>query len=95
MFKKEDERIPENEEDSYRYILEVLKQHDYFGIVSGWGDDAIYVNIPSNFSNSCFISDIRSSCVSTRMELIEYLDNYPHKEILACDLQDKKLCMRV
>ena len=95
MFKKEDECIPENEEDSYRYILDVLKQHDYFGIVSGWGDDAIYVNIPSNFSKSNFIYDIRSSCVSTRMELIDYLDNYPHKERLNIDLQDKKLCMRV
>jgi hypothetical protein len=95
MFKKEDECIPENEEDSYIYILDVLKQHDYFGIVSGWGDDAIYINITSNLSKSSFMSEIRSSCVTSRKELIEYLDNYPHKDKLNLELQDKKKsCMR-
>ena len=95
MFKKEDEHIPENDEDAYAYILDVLKQHEYFGKISGWGDDAIYVNIPSNFNDSILKYDLSESFVRTQKELIEYLDNYPHKEILACDLQDKKLCMRV
>ena len=96
MFKKDQELIPENEEDSYRYIIDVLTQHEYFGQVSGWGDDAIYVNIPSNFNDSILKSDLSESLVRTQKELIEYLDNYPHKGRLNLELRDKKIsCMRV
>ena len=96
MFKKDEELIPNNEEDSYRYILDVMKRHKYFGQISGWGDEAIYVNIPSDFNNSILNSQIRNSEAETLKQLVEYLDSYPHKERLDIELQDKKKsCMRV
>ena len=96
MFKKDDERIPNSEEESYRYIINVLKRHDYFGQVSGWGDSTIYVNIPLDFNNSILKAHIRDSEIETQKQLIEYLDSYPHKERLNLELQDKKKsCLRV
>ena len=96
MLKKDDERIPNNEEDSYRYILDVMKRHKYFGQISGWGDSTIYVNIPLDFNNSILKAHIRDSEIETQKQLIEYLDSYPHKERLNLELQDKKKsCLRV
>ena len=94
MFEEGDERIPDDEEEAYRYILDVLKRHYYFGQISGWGDDAIYVNIPEDFNNSILKTHIRDSKVETQKELVEYLNNYPLK--YNCKFADEKnICMRV
>ena len=98
MFKKDEELIPNSEEESYKYIIDVLKRHEYFGQISGWGDEAIYVNIPSDFNNSILNSQIRNSEAETLKELVEYLDSYPMnlRERLDLELQDKKnSCLRV
>ena len=96
MFEQADERIPDDEEEAYRYILDVLKRHKYFGKISGWGDQAIYVNIPADFNNSTLKNHIKDSEVETQKDLVQYLDNYSLslKECII-ELQDKSKCLRV
>ena len=96
MFKKDEEPLPENELEKKEYVLDVLKQHNYFGKVSGWGDERYYVNIPQCFDGSSLIVNILQHHMKTRKELIDYLDNYPDKKRLDLELQDRKQsCMRV
>ena len=97
MFQENDERIPDDEEESYRCILDVLKRHKYFGQVSGWGDNAIYVNIPADFNNSILKTHIRDSEVETQKELVQYLDSYPQefRSVLDKELQAYSNCLRV
>ena len=97
MFQENDERIPDDEEESYRCILDVLKRHKYFGQVSGWGDNAIYVNIPADFNNSVLKTHIRDSEVETQKELVQYLDSYPQnsRKELDQELQEYSSCLRV
>ena len=97
MFEEGDERIPDDEEEAYRYILDVLKRHKHFGQISGWGDQAIYVNIPADFNNSTLKSHIKDSEVETQKELVQYLDNYAQnfRENLDKELQEYTSCLRV
>ena len=96
MFDKGEESFPENEEELERFILDILKRHKYFGQITGWGDNAIFVNIPSDFKNSLLKFHIVNSNLDTKKDLVEYLDNYPHKEILNVELKDKNnSCLRV
>ena len=97
MFDKGNERIPDDEEESYRYILGVLKTHKYFGQISGWGDQAIYVNIPADFNNSTLKSHIKGSEVETQKELVQYLDSYAQnfRENLDKELQEYSSCLKV
>jgi len=97
MFEEPDERIPDDEEESYRYILGVLKTHKYFGQISGWGDQAIYVNIPADFNNSTLKSHIKGSEVETQKELVQYLDSYAQnfRENLDKELQEYSSCLKV
>ena len=73
MFEEADERIPDDEEESYRYILDVLKRHKYFGQISGWGDQAIYVNIPADFNNSILKTHLEYQVLETQKDLVQYL----------------------
>ena len=97
MFEETDERIPDDEGEAYRCILDVLKRHKYFGQVSGWGDNAIYVNIPADFNNSVLKTHIRDSEVETQKELVQYLDSYPQdsRKELDQELQEYSSCLRV
>jgi hypothetical protein len=97
MFEETDERIPEDDEEAYKCILDVLKRHKYFGQVSGWGDNAIYVNIPADFNNSVLKTHIRDSEVETQKELVQYLDGYPQnsRKELDQELQEYSSCLRV
>ena len=94
---KDDEKIPEDDEEAGRYILDVLKRHKYFGQVSGWGDNAIYVNIPADFNNSILKTHIRDSEVETQKELVRYLDSYPQefRSVLDKELRAYSNCLRV
>ena len=93
---KDDEKIPEDDEEAGRYILDVLKRHKYFGQISGWGDQAIYVNIPADFNNSILKTHIRDSEVETQKELVQYLDSYPQnfRESTGLDYMLRS-CLRV
>ena len=97
MFEETDERIPDDEEEAYRCILDVLKRHKYFGQISGWGDNAIYVNIPADFNNSILKIHIRDSGVETQKELVQYLDSYQQefRSVLEKELQEYSSCLKV
>ena len=97
MFEETDERIPDDEEEAYRCILDVLKRHKYFGQISGWGDQAIYVNIPADFNNSDLKTHIRDAEVETQKELAQYLDSYAQnfRENLDKELQEYSSCLKV
>ena len=97
MFEEDNERIPDGEEEAYRFILDVLKRHKYFGQISGWGDQAIYVNIPADFNNSVLKKHIRDYEVETQKELVQYLDSYSQefRSVLDKELQVYSSCLRV
>ena len=93
MFEKDEELIPEDEDDSYRYILDVLKKHEHFGQISGWGNEAIYINIPEDIKTNNFLHDIRENpSIETHKDLIDYLNCLPYARI---PIALKGACMRV
>ena len=98
MFDKDEERIPDDGEEAYRFILDVLKRHEYFGQISGWGDEAIYVNIPADFNNSILKKHLEYQVLETQKDLVQYLDRYPQQaEIKELDkeLQEYSSCLKV
>ena len=98
MFDKDEERIPDDGEEAYRFILDVLKRHKYFGQISGWGDQAIYVNIPADFNNSILKKHLEYQVLETQKDLVQYLDRYPQQaEIKELDkeLQEYSSCLKV
>ena len=94
-----DEVIPTNESEKNELIINLLKEHDYFGKISGWGENRYYVNIPIDFNNSSLKTMIYKELhnnIKTKYELINYLDNYQYKKLLKHELKDIKLsCMPV
>ena len=74
-----------------------MKRHKYFGQTSGWGDQAIYVNIPADFNNSVLKKHIRDYEVETQKELVQYLDRYPldFRKELNKELQEYSSCLKV
>ena len=75
MFDNDEELIPEDEEESYGYILDVLKKHKYFGDIYGWGYEARYVHIPANLRVSGFLHSIqKNQSIKTHQDLIHYLN---------------------
>jgi hypothetical protein len=89
--------IPTNESEKNELIISLLKEHDYFGKISGWGDNRFYENIPNDFDNSSLKTMIYKelhNTIKTKYELINYLNNYPYKELLKHELKNIKLfCM--
>lgn len=76
MFEKDEELIPEDEEEAYRYILDVFKKHDHFGQISGWGNEAIFINIPADLKSHVLFYDIfENSSIKTQKDLIDYLNS--------------------
>ena len=71
----------------------------YFGKISGWGDNRFYENIPNDFDNSSLKTMIYKelhNTIKTKYELINYLNNYPYKELLKHELKNIKLsCMPI
>ena len=94
-----DEIIPTNESEKNELIIGLLKEHDYFGKICGWGDNRFYENIPNDFNNSSLKTMIYKelhNTINTKYELINYLNNYQYKELLKHELTDiKSSCMPV
>ena len=89
-----DEVIPENESEKNELIISSLKEHDYFGKISGWGENRYYENIPIDFNNSSLKTMIYKelhNTINTKYELINYLNNYQYKKLLKHELKDIKL----
>lgn len=69
LFSK-DELLPKEQQQKNKYILEIMKDHPYWGEIKGWGDKRVYKNIPID-------SNIYSLFTgTTKEELLEFLDNF-------------------
>ena len=65
-----DELLPVDCHQRNEYILETMKEHEFWGEIKGWGDKRIYKNIPNN----CNIYSQFTG--TTKKELLEFLDNF-------------------
>ena len=65
-----DEHLPNDPQQRNEYILEIMKEHSYWGEIKGWGDKRIYKNIPID----CNIYSHFTG--TTKKELLEFLDNF-------------------
>ena len=45
MFDK-DELLPKDKNERNKYILETMKNHEYWGKIHGWGDNRVYCHLP-------------------------------------------------
>ena len=79
MFEK-DEKIPVNPVERNNFIIETMKNHEFWGEIYGWGNKRVYKRIPK-YDNS----DLRCigpygifaySIGKTRSELIKFLDGF-------------------
>ena len=50
MFNNEDEILPIDIEDRNKYILDTMKNHEYWGRIVGWGDNRVYCHLPKRTS---------------------------------------------
>lgn len=65
-----DENLPKKKSERINYILEIMKEHEFWGEIKGWGDKRIYKNIPI----PCDIPHLFTG--NTKKELLEFLDNF-------------------
>ena len=91
MFDK-DEKIPEGREERNKFIIETMKNHEFWGEIYGWGNKRVYKRIPK-YDNS----DLRCigpygifaySVGKTKSELIKFLDSF--KDFITFD-KDKSM----
>ena len=97
MFDK-DEKIPEDREERNKFIIETMKNHEFWGEIYGWGNKRVYKRIPK-YDNS----DLRCigpygifaySVGKTKSELIRFLDGF--KDTVTFDKgQSMSNCMPV
>lgn len=50
MFAKEDETLPEEISERNKYILDTMKNHEYWGKIHGWGEYRVYCHLPKRKS---------------------------------------------
>lgn len=48
MFNDSDETLPETEPERNKYILETMKNHEYWGEIHGWGENRVYCRLPKS-----------------------------------------------
>ena len=46
MFKGDDETLPKNIDKRNAYILNTMKNHEYWGKIHGWGEHRVYCHLP-------------------------------------------------
>ena len=46
MFNEVDEELPKDINERNRYILETMKNHEYWGKIHGWGENRVYCHLP-------------------------------------------------
>ena len=69
MFPK-DELLPKNEKERKLYILNTMKEHEFWGEIKGWGDKRLYKNI--SIDNNIY----SQFTGNTKKELLEFLDHF-------------------
>ena len=80
MFNNEDEILPIDIEDRNKYILDTMKNHEYWGRIVGWGDNRVYCHLPKR--NSFVVEDTGPHGVysmfkgKSKKELLKFLDEF-------------------
>ena len=80
MFKGDDEVLPKNIDERNAYILDTMKNHEYWGKIHGWGEHRVYCHLPKR--KHMLIEDTGPHDVysmfkgETRKELLKFLDEY-------------------
>ena len=46
MFNEPDEELPKENNERNKYILETMKNHEYWGKIHGWGENRVYCHLP-------------------------------------------------
>jgi len=86
-----DEEMPVEENLRQEKIIEIMKEHDYWGEIKGWGDNSVYSKIPENYQFFLF-SGVELMLCDTKYKVKKKLDmlerqQYPYEAWL----QDKNL----
>ena len=80
MFNESDEELPKDINERKKYILETMKNHEYWGETWGWGVDQVYMRLPKR--KSILVKDTGPHSVytmfkgNTRKELLTFLDEF-------------------
>lgn len=91
LFKK-DEILPDDIKERKEKILEILKEHSYWGEIWGWGCTRVYKRIPKEGNTSSFSkileSHLNSFTGKSRSELNKFLDKLKELDIGCLDLNE-------
>ena len=83
MFKSQSQVIiPTNTKEKNEFILNAMKNHDYWGVINGWGEKRFYYRIPKtkytepsdNSYLNWFFDSFHQFTGTTENELNDYLD---------------------
>jgi len=75
MFNK-DEIIPTEESKRKEYIINIMKEHDYWGEIHGWGDTRVYMRIPKFIDNNGPYNMFSLFKGTSKNELLEFLESH-------------------
>ena len=80
MFNDSDEELPKDINERNAYILETMKNHEYWGKIHGWGENRVYIRLPklSNFlATDKGPHDVYERFIgNTKKELLEFLEEF-------------------
>ncbi len=48
MFDRYKEYLPEERNERNKYILDTMKNHEYWGKIHGWGENRVYCHLPKH-----------------------------------------------
>ena len=80
MFNEPDEELPKEINERNKYILETMKNHEYWGKIYGWGENRVYCHLPKKVSIVMY--DIGPHGIyemfkgNTRIELLSFLEEF-------------------
>ena len=80
MFNESDEELPKDINERNRYILETMKNHEYWGQIHGWGENRVYCLLPKqkhmNLKYHGPHDIYRRFIGNTRKELLKFLEEF-------------------
>ena len=80
MFNNDDETLPSNLTERNKYILDTMKNHEYWGKIHGWGDDRVYCHLPKR--DRFLVEDQGPHGIysmfkgNSKKELLKFLDEF-------------------
>jgi hypothetical protein len=80
MFNDSDETLPEAGSERNKYILETMKNHEYWGKIHGWGENRVYIRLPKQkhfLATDKGPHDVYERFKgNTKKELLEFLEEF-------------------